>query len=123
MTQTIQISEETIVKTPIKDIKKGDILAYENDTTKKVRILSIEFKDWNGKKAFFKTIELDDTMRVRTYQFIDADKEFNQVLGYESIEETSLRCESCNKLLGKATFKGLISLKCPKCKTVNEFTN
>lgn len=120
---TLQTEKETIVKTPISEVKKGDILAYVQDTSKKVRIIDIEFKEWQGKKnAFFSFIELD-TFRKRNYQFIDADIEFLKVYGYESIEEISLKCEGCNKLLGKATFKGVVSLKCPKCKKINDFTN
>jgi tRNA(Ile2) C34 agmatinyltransferase TiaS len=123
MTLTVKTNEETIVKTKVSDIRKGDIVAYTQDTTKKVRIINIKFDTWNNKNvAFIDFIELD-TLKARYYQFIDCNVEFLKVLGYESLEERSLRCENCSKQLGKATFKGIISLKCPKCKTMNDFTN
>ncbi|WP_442636579.1 Com family DNA-binding transcriptional regulator [Rossellomorea marisflavi] len=36
---------------------------------------------------------------------------------------TDLRCNKCTKLLLKTSedFKGTLSIKCPKCKQVNEY--
>lgn len=123
MTLAIQTSNESIVKVTIEDVRKGDILAYAQDTTRKAKITEIEFKMWGQKKVAFYTFLDLQTLQTRSHSFIDITTVVNKVLGYENIEEKSLRCCQCNKQLAKATFKGLILIKCTKCKTVNEFTN
>ncbi|MCA1021612.1 Com family DNA-binding transcriptional regulator [Halobacillus litoralis] len=39
----------------------------------------------------------------------------------EEVIWNDLRCSKCNKLLGKGDYKGKISIKCDRCKTINEY--
>lgn len=108
------------VMTQLSDIKKNDFLLFKKGQKEiTVKVTNIEFISGN---AHFQVLDLE-TLDKKSFGFIDGKTEVKKLIGYEHVEQISLKCDNCNKLLGKATFKGTIEIKCNKCKTVNTFSN